>query len=155
MAAISIKEEMQAFDKKDRNFYDDLSADDKKKFSTFLMIRWGACVSGSSDLQAYYLMSTNEKLNKNFFSINKEHDKLNWLAATTVSPGMGNQFHQWIKGPSLAGSESKIQKFLRKIYPEAKLCDLEILEQLNTIDHWKDVAASMGMPQDQIKKELG
>ena len=92
---LSIKNEMAQFDRKNRNFYDELTDEEKKKFSTFLMIRYGASVSGNSDLQAYYLMATNERLNKNFFDLGK-HSKLQWLCATTVSPDMGNQFHYWL-----------------------------------------------------------
>ena len=62
---LSIANEMQEFDRKNRDFYDNLSEEEKKKFSPFLMIRWGSSVNGSPDLQAYYLISANEKLNKN------------------------------------------------------------------------------------------
>ncbi len=155
MATISIKDEMQAFDRKDRTFYDALTDEDRKKFSPYLMIRWGASVTGSADLQAYYLLSTNEKLNKNFFSINKDHNKLNWLAATTVSPDMGDQYHQWIKGPTLNGASSKVQAFIQKLYPEAKLSDLMLLEKLTELSYWKEVARDLGMPPEQVKKELG
>ena len=154
--ALDIASEMRAFDSKDREFFNNLSAEDKKKFSTFLMIRWGSCVGGSADMQAYYLQSTNLRLNKNFFAINKtKHDQLNWLAATTVSPNMGNLRHEWISQKKREGSNSKIQTFLRKIYPEAKIADLELLERLNDPKVWKEVAESLGYDKKQIKAELG
>ena len=91
MSKLDIANEMRAFDRKDREFYDSLSEDEKKKFAPFLMIRWGASVEGDADLQAYYLMSVNERLNKNFFDISgTQHKKLQWLLASTVSPGMAH-----------------------------------------------------------------
>jgi len=67
---LSIANEMKMFDHKVRDFYDELSEDERKKFAPFLMIRWGSAVEGSRDLQEFYVISTNERLNKNFFNIN-------------------------------------------------------------------------------------
>ena len=64
MDKLSIGNEMAQFDKKNRAFYDDLTDEEKKKFSTFLMIRYGSSVNGETDLQHFYLVSTNERLNK-------------------------------------------------------------------------------------------
>ncbi len=87
-----IGNEMAAYDRKDREYYDKFTDEQKKQFSTYLMLRYGASVGGSQDLQAYYLMAANERVNKNFFDLNK-HPKLQWLSCTTVSPNMGKQFH--------------------------------------------------------------
>lgn len=152
---LSIASEMKALDSKDREFYDSLSDEEKKKFSTFLMIRYGSSVQGHQDLQAYYLQSTNLRLNKNFFAINKKHDKLNWLAASTISPGMGQQHHQWIAGPKKASSNSKVEKFLANIYPNAKSEDISIMTTLYTTADLKKLAEDLGMSKEQIKKELG
>lgn len=154
--AIDIKSEMAALDRKDRDFYDNLSDEDKKKFSTFLMIRWGACVTGDPDLQAYYLKATNLRLNKNFFAINKtRHDKLNWLAATTISPGMGNQFHQWISLKKKEGPNAKVRKFFATLYPAMKDADLDLMAKLNDVKAVKKHAEELGMTKEQIKAALG
>ncbi len=94
---LSIANEMKMFDHKVRDFYDELTDEERKKFAPFLMIRWGSAVEGSRDLQEFYVISTNERLNKNFFNINStRHRKLQWLMATTVSPGLGSMRHNWI-----------------------------------------------------------
>jgi len=49
---LSIANEMKMFDHKVRDFYDELSEDERKKFAPFLMIRWGSAVEGSRDLPA-------------------------------------------------------------------------------------------------------
>ena len=95
MSKLDIAYELPRLDAKDRNFYDDLSEEEKKKFSNFLMIRWGSSVQGSKALQEFYLISTNERLNKNWYACSK-HPQLQWLMATSVSPGMGTQRHNWI-----------------------------------------------------------
>jgi hypothetical protein len=151
---LSIKSEMSAFDRKDRNFYDSLTDEEKKKFSPFLMIRYGATVTGNPDLQAYYLMSCNERLNKHFFDVNTaQHKKLQWLLATTVSPGMGNQYHQWI-APKNKTNDNKSIKFLRELYPHLKEDDLKLMSELNDKDDLKAYAKGLGWADKDIKKEL-
>lgn len=151
---LSIKNEMSQFDRKNRNFYDELSDEERKKFSPFLMIRWGSSVGGNSDLQAYYLMSCNERLNKHFFDVNTtQHKKLQWLLATTVSPGMGNQYHQWI-APKKKINDNKSIKFLRELHPHLKEDDLKLMADLNDKDDLKAYAKGLGWTDKDIKKEL-
>lgn len=151
---LSIKNEMAQFDRKNREFYDDLSDEEKKKFSPYLMIRYGSTVGGSADLQAYYLMSCNERLNKNFFDVSTtQHKKLQWLLATTVSPGMGNQFHQWI-APKKKTTDNKAVKFIRSLRPELKDDDIKLLSELNSSDELKKLARDLGWEEKQIKKDL-
>jgi hypothetical protein len=131
MDPLSINNEMAQFDRKSREFYDSLTAEQKKKFSNFLMIRYGSSVQGSRDLQEFYLIATNERLNKNFFSINR-HPKLQWLCATTVSPGMGTQRHQWIAPKKKESGASGIKKQLAELYPHLKDDELELMAKINT-----------------------
>jgi hypothetical protein len=128
---LSIANEMTQFDRKNRAFYDELTADEKKKFSNFLMIRYGSSVQGSRDLQEFYLIATNERLNKHFFSINR-HPKLQWLTATTVSPDMGTQRHQWIAPKKKEPGAGSIKKQLAELYPHLRDDELELMAQINT-----------------------
>lgn len=128
---LSINNEMAVFDRKDRKFYDNLTDEERKKFSNFLMIRYGSSVQGGRDLQEFYLIATNERLNKHFFNINK-HPKLQWLCATTVSPGMGTQRHQWIAPKKKEPGASGIKKRLAEIYPTLKDDELELMAKINT-----------------------
>lgn len=150
---LNIANEMRAFDGKDRNFYNDLTDEEKKKFSSFLMIRWGSSVQGSTELQQYYLMSCNENLNKNFFELSR-HPELQWLLATTVSPGMGTFRHDWIKQKKRESTNNKVVKFLKQIYPDRSQEDLELLAQINDISAIKKLAKEHGWDDKRIKSEL-
>ena len=149
---LSIANEMAHFDYKNRTFYDELSDEERKKFSNFLMIRYGSSVQGSRDLQEFYLISTNERLNKHFFNINR-HPKLQWLCATTVSPGMGTQRHQWI-APKKKDSDNKSIKFLREQYPHLKEDELKLMSELNDKDDLKQLARKLGWDDKRIKSDL-
>lgn len=149
---LNIANEMAQLDTKNRKFYDELTLEERKKFSTFLMIRWGSCVTGDSMLQEYYLMSTNERLNKNFFDIGK-HPKLQWLCATSVSPGMGKHRHQWI-APKKKENNSKAAKFLASVYPLAKDDEIDLMVRMNDKNDLKDLAREHGWDDKRIKAEL-
>jgi hypothetical protein len=150
---LNIANEMRAFDNKDRMFYRELTDEERKKFSNFLMIRWGSSVQGSSDLQAYYLLACNENLNKHFFDLSR-HPELQWLSATTVSPGMGSFRHDWIKQKKRESSNNKVIKFLRQMYPDYNDDELELLAAINTNDDIKELARKHGWDDKRIKSEL-
>jgi hypothetical protein len=128
---LNISNEMQQFDLKNRNFYADLTDEERKKFSPYLMIRWGSAVEGSRELQEFYLIATNERFNKHFFTLSK-HPELQWLCATAVSPGMGTPRHNWIAPKKKEPGASSIRKQLAEIYPEMKDDDIAVLASLTS-----------------------
>lgn len=116
------------FDRKVRSFYDDLSEEEQRKFSPYLMIRWGSAVAGSRELQEFYVIATNERLNKHFFSINTaRHKKLQWLLATTVSPDLGAQKHIWIAPKKREPGSSAKRKQLAEIFPHYRDDELDVM----------------------------
>lgn len=148
MDKLSIHNEMAVFDRKERDFFDELTTEEKKKFSNFLMIRWGSCIQGSAELQHYYLQSSNHYVNKHFFAINR-HPKLQWLCATAVSPGLGVQRHQWIAPKKKEAGASGIKKQLAEIYPTLKDDEIELMAKINTK---KDIDTYLKASGQDVKK---
>jgi hypothetical protein len=120
---------MQQFDRKNRQFYDELTDEERKKFSNYLMIRWGSAVRGSRELQEFYVIATNERLNRNFFAVNR-HPRLQWLMATSVSPNLGAQDHVWIAPKKKETGSNEVRKMLLDLYPTMKISDIETLAAL-------------------------
>jgi hypothetical protein len=145
---LSIQNEMAQFDRKNRKFYDELTDEEKKKFSNYLMIRWGSAVQGSAELQEFYLIACNERLNKHFFAINR-HPRLQWLCATTVSPGMGTHRHQWIAPKKKDSSDSGVRKQLAELFPTLKMDDIETMSAITTT---KEVTAHLRELGQDTKK---
>jgi hypothetical protein len=128
---LTIANEMKMFDRKVRSFYDDLTVEERKKFSTFLMLRWGSAVEGSRELQEFYVIATNERLNKHFFDIGK-HPKLQWLLATTVSPDLGTMRHNWISPKKKEAGLSAKRKALQEIYSTYKDDEIDVMAKITT-----------------------
>lgn len=128
---LTIQNEMRVFDNKERDFYDNLTDEERKKFSNYLMIRWGSAVHGARELQEFYLIACNERLNKHFFAVNK-HPKLQWLMATSVSPDMGPMRHQWISPKKKEKGDSEVKKFLMEQMPAMKMDDINTLSKFVT-----------------------
>jgi hypothetical protein len=149
MEKLSINNEMRQLDSKNRDFYDELTVEEKKKFSNYLMIRWGSSVDGGRDMQEYYLQSCNHHLNKHFFAINK-HPKLQWLCATTISPGpeiLGRNLprHSWISTKKKEGSSSSMRKQLADLFPNMKNNDLDLLAQITTKQELEQYQRDLGI----------
>lgn len=143
MDKLSIHNEMAQFDRKDRDFYQSLTDEERKKFSNYLMIRWGSSVQGSQELQEFYVISTNERLNKHFFAVNR-HPGLQWLMATSVSPGLGTQRHQWIAPKKKDASNNEIKKALMEMYPTMKIADIDALAAITDKQDIKQRQKEMG-----------
>ena len=160
-----IGNEMAAFDRKDRAYYDKFTDEERKQFSTYLMLRYGASVDvdlrknpnlnkeEKRMIEEYYLVQTNERLNKYFFDLNK-HPKLQWLLCTTVSPDMGRQNHYWQPAKKKTGSSNKVLKFIEQLYPNLNESEIKMLAEINSVDDLKKVARDLGWDDKRIKEEL-
>ena len=128
---LNIANEMRQFDRKNRAFYDELTAEEKKKFSNYLMIRWGSSVEGSRELQEFYVIACNERLNKHFFDMSR-HPKLQWLMATSVSPDIGTPRHPWIAPKKKEAGLSAKRRALMAMYPTYKDDEIDVMCQITT-----------------------
>ena len=127
---------MRMFDRKVRSFYNELTAEEKKKFSNYLMIRWGSSVEAKDHpkgdlIEQYYLQNCNENFNKHFFSVSK-HPQLQWLMATTVSPGAGTFRHTWVAPRKKEAGLSAKRRALVAMYPDYKDDEIDVMAQITT-----------------------
>ena len=137
MDKLSIANEMTQFDRKNTEFYNELTDEERKKFSNYLMIRWGSAVQGSRDLQEFYVIATNQRLNRHFFAVNR-HPRLQWLMSTTVSPGLGTQRHVWIAPKKREPGATGIRKQLAELYPHLKDDEIDVMTRITTAKELAD-----------------
>jgi hypothetical protein len=152
MNKLDIGYEMAQLDLRNREFYDELNDEERKKFSTYLMLRWGSVVNGIPELQQYYLQAMNERVNKRFFDINK-HPKLQWLLLTTVSPNMGKHRHEWMAYSGKTAKNKRAKKML-ELYPHIKSYEAELLADKITDEQYKAMLVERGYSDKEIKEAL-
>lgn len=124
-------EALSAIDRKDYDYYDRLTDEQKKKFNPFMLLKWMSAVKAVPAIQQFHVLSVNEFANKYTFNeaVGK-HPKLQWLMLCASGLGNGKQFHQYIKTKDIKDDETL--KFLLVTYPESKLSDLQALAKLIT-----------------------
>ena len=135
---------LSAIDKKDYDFYDRRTPDHQKQLAPFLLNRYVSLVKGTSELQAYYLMAGNQRVNCTYFELAK-HPKLVWQLLCTVSPGMGTQFHQWVGHKKKdKNNANKHRKAVERVHPHAKSDELDMLVNMYTDKDIKEIAKLYG-----------
>ena len=89
---LPLKEVMAALDKKDKGWYNRLSPEKRKAFSTWMMMSYASSVQGRN--AANFLFMVNELVNKDFEDIYK-HPELQWLLMSACGTGKV-EFHPYI-----------------------------------------------------------
>lgn len=144
--AIPLKQMLDAIDRRDKTFYSKLTEIQKKEFAPWLVMRWAT--SSDQDMISYvYLI--NEFVNRDFSVLGTKHDELQWLLISMC--GLGSTRYRKFVPVGKKGTLSKVQKFLREIYPTRKRDDLELLEELNTKAELKELARDHGYQEKDIK----
>ena len=149
--AIPLKDVMAAIDKKDRGFYNRLTAEQKKAFSAWMMMRYCSSVQGRD--AANYIFMTNELVNYQFMEVSK-HPELQWLLLSAC--GVGKiQFHPYLKPPNSKKKKNKVTEFLYELNPHMKAEDIQILVDLNTKEELQQLAQEHGYDDKSIKDIFG
>jgi len=153
MSKLDIASEMRAYDNKARNYLTSMTEEEAKKFSPYILMRWGASVEGDADMQEWYLRATNERVNVNFFDVNStRHKQLLWLTCTTASPGMGTHRHYWLAPKKKESSSGPVIKLIRHLYPHLKSDEVDLMARLNDLKAVKEMARMHGLDDKQIKE---
>ena len=147
------KQVLPALDRKDRDFYKNLSEQEQKEVQPYVLMRYLSAVKGDVDFQEWYLRATNEYVNKGYWNLSStDHKELQWLLLTTVSPKMGNKFHEWI--PMKKGKKNKKLEVLEELFPEAGDMELETLDMVYDTKAVKQMLRDRGYDDKHIKSVL-
>lgn len=148
---IPLNEVLNAVDNRDFGWYARLPDEHKKKWSSWLFLRYVSSVKGKSGGDA--LLDTNEFVNKNYTDLYK-HEELIWKLMCLTGTGK-KQFHEWIKPPTSAKKKDAIAEFVSEQYPHMKSDEIELFRQLNSDDDIKRMAIDMAMDDKSIDEIFG
>jgi len=148
--ALDIKREMRALDTRDHDFYKNLTDDEKKSLSTYVLLRYASNVQADRELQEWFVETTNEYVNKNFWTLSKEHKELQWKLLASV--GIGQAFYHPYIAAGKKEKPQKIEKLISELNPAMKLNEVKILADLMTKEDIKELFDSLGFDKKQRKE---
>ena len=147
---LDLKKTLNALDRKDFDFYDRLSEEEKDGFSPYVLMRYSSCVQGSREAQEYFLEMTNEFVNKNFWNLSKNHKELLWKLFALMGTGR-DYYHQYLKSPKQ--ETNRIENLLAELHPTMKMSDIKLLAKLMTDKECKALIDSMGEMDKKQRKQ--
>ena len=145
---LDLKKTLRAADLRDKNFYDQMSEEDQKLYSPFMLMKYMASVKGEQWMQEHYVEMINEVVNKHLWTVSK-HKKLAWILTAMCGVEQG-QFHPWLGSKKKTGNNDK-QKLLTQLYENMKQDDIDLLAEINDKKELKELARDFGNDDKQIK----
>ncbi len=149
-AKLDIKRELNSVDRKVYDFYDNLTDEEKKAFSPFILMRYTSNVQGDRDIQEWFLEMTNECVNKNHWDLSKNHKALLWKLFAATGAGV-SCYHPYIAAGKKEKA-NKIEKLLAEMYPAWKMEDIKILASMMSDKDKQELFDKMGFDKKQRKE---
>ena len=148
-AKLDIKRELNAVDQKNYDFYTNLTDEEKKAFSPYILMRYTASVQGDRDIQEWFLERTNEMVNKNHWDLSKNHKSLLWKLFAATGAGV-NCYHPYLAAGKKEKA-NKIEKLLAEIYPAMKMAEIKMLAKMMSKEDKIELFDKMGFDKKQRK----
>jgi hypothetical protein len=150
-AKLDIQRELRAVDQKNYDFYTNLTDDERKAFSPYILMRYTASVQmPDRDIQEWYLETTNEMVNKNHWDLSKNHKELLWKLFAATGTGV-NCYHPYLAAGKKEKA-NKIEKLLVELYPAMKMAEIKMLAKMMDKTDIKELFDKMGFDKKQRKE---
>lgn len=149
-AKLDIKRELEAVDLRNYDFYDNLTDEEKKAFSPFVLMRYTSNVQGDRELQEWFVEMTNELVNKDHWTLSKNHKALLWKLFAGTGVGM-KSYHPYLA----AGKKekvNKIEKLIAELNPAMKLSEVKLLAKMMSKEDIEELFDKMGFDKKQRKE---
>lgn len=126
---LDLKPLLRSIDVRDKQYYANLSPEDKKLFSSFLVMRYASSVDGDQFFQEHYIDSVNTMVNMNFWSLSK-HPGLQWKLLSMCG-ATKQMFHPYIHGGGKGKSKDKTREQVAKVLGASKQSDIDTFMAVN------------------------
>lgn len=147
---LDIKRELKAVDTKDYSFYENLTDEERKAFSPFILMRYTSNVQGDREIQEWFIETTNEYVNKNHWDLSKNHKNLLWKLFAASGAGVPC-YHPYLAS-NKKEKANKIEKLLAELYPSIKLSELKMIAKTMSQQDKTQLFDDMGFDKKQRKE---
>jgi hypothetical protein len=149
-ANLDIKRELKGVDTKDYYFYDNLTDEEKKSFSPYILMRYISNAQGDRDIQEWFVTTTNDYVNKNHWDLSKNHKALLWKLCAATGAGV-SVYHPYLAAGKKEKA-NKIEKLIAELNPAMKMREVKILAKMMTDEDKKELFDNMGFDKKQRKE---
>jgi hypothetical protein len=119
------KRVLPAIDTRQKDFYENLSADERKGFSPWLVQRYlSSAESPSQEIIEHYLIMTNELVNVNYSDI--KDPEMIWKLMTIVGVGRSMKHPYVAPGKGKKKKQNAFKTWLKDLYPHLDDQELDI-----------------------------
>tara|TARA_Y100000389_G_scaffold120109_1_gene117308 strand:+ start:397 stop:864 length:468 start_codon:yes stop_codon:yes gene_type:complete len=141
---LPIKDVLAAIDMDGKGVWKELSEEERKSVSFWLLNRYVSAVQGSRDDQELAVFKVNEYYNKHFntIGVGKEngHQELMWQLLCMSGAWGKIKFHPYIGFKKKNANNNKAIKLLERIHPNMKQLEVEMLAGMYTTKELKKLA---------------
>lgn len=143
---IPLKTLLESIDLNQKDFYNQLTDEQKKAFSPWLAMRFA---SSCQQYPEHYLLMVNEIINKDFSSF-KNHPELVWKLLCLCGVG-SKTYHPWI-APSGRKTKNVLRDNLKEDLSQLNSDELDLLLEVNNNETLQQYFRDKGYQDDQIKE---
>lgn len=146
------QEVLPGIDRRNMDFWNGITDEQKKEFSPWLIQRWAASAEGSPGVQEYFIQAVNERSNINMKEL-KDHPELQWKLL--ASCGIKKTYRRsWI-GAAKGIKKDRVTEFIAELYPSAGEQEIELMRVINDESELKQIAEQMNLKRSEIKEVFG
>lgn len=142
---------LQALDRKDLDFYNRLSDEDKKGYTPLVLMRYMSSLTEQNQNKAYAIIATNDLVNIGFWELSK-HIELQHQLLCLAGLG-GKQYRPWISS-SRSKKASKVDEVFKNVYPEYNDDEIHIIKSQCDTQTFEDLIYSLGIDPAKSKELL-
>tara|TARA_R110002074_G_scaffold91830_1_gene200649 strand:+ start:3563 stop:4027 length:465 start_codon:yes stop_codon:yes gene_type:complete len=138
---LQIKDIMAAVDRKDYNYYTNLTDEQRKSLNLWMTQRYASSVQGK--MAGHYLVMVNEFMNTHWSDVSK-HPELQWKLMCLAGTGKV-QFHPFVKVPKAKRKKDKVEEIVRELFPLLKHDEIRLFLKMNSKEEIKVLAMESGV----------
>lgn len=147
---IPIDQVMRAIDLRDKTYWSELSAEDRKLANSYMAQRWASAVQSSDrEVQEHYLLMVNDLCNVDYVATTSAHEELRWMMLSLVGLGVKMR-HEFI--PPKGVKKDRIREWLIELMPQLGEEEIDLFRTINPPDVLEDMAKSMNIADKKVKE---
>ena len=139
---------LQAIDRKDLDFYNRLSEEDKKGYTPLILMRYMSSLTEQNQNKAYAIIATNDLVNIGFWDLSK-HVELQHKLLCLAGLG-GKQYRPWISA-SKSKKVSKIDEVFQTVYPNYNQDEINIIKSQCDTTTFENLVYSLELEPSKSK----